>query len=51
GLAVGFWKDEQELSAQRKVQRRFEPKMSAARRDELYAGWQRAVERSKGWAV
>jgi glycerol kinase len=29
---------------------RFEPRMSADRRDALYAGWQRAVERSRGWA-
>jgi len=51
GLAVGFWKNEQELSAQLKVERRFQPSMSASRRDELYSGWQRAVERSKGWAT
>jgi len=50
GLAVGFWKDEHELSAQLMVERRFEPSMPASRRDELYAGWQRAVECSKGWA-
>ncbi|MCG8592410.1 MAG: glycerol kinase GlpK [Proteobacteria bacterium] len=28
---------------------RFEPSLSADRRDALYAGWQRAVERAKGW--
>jgi len=50
GLAVGFWKSEQELSAQRGVERRFEPTMPTSRRDGLYAGWQRAVERAKGWA-
>jgi glycerol kinase len=50
GLAVGFWKNQQELSSQLKVDRRFEPAMIASRRDKLYAGWQRAVERSKGWA-
>ncbi len=51
GLATGFWKDERELSAQLKIARRFEPGMDAARREELYAGWQRAVERAKGWAL
>jgi len=51
GLAAGFWKDEHELTPQLKVERRFEPLMPASRRHELYAGWQRAVERSKGWAV
>ena len=51
GLATGFWKDEQELAAQLKVAKRFEPLMPASRRDELYAGFERAVERAKGWAV
>ncbi len=50
GLATGFWKDEGELTAQLKIARRFEPRMEAAQRDELFAGWQRAVERAKGWA-
>jgi len=51
GLATGFWNDEQELSRQLKIARRFEPTMSESHRDELYAGWQRAVERAKGWAI
>jgi len=50
GLVTGFWKDEQELSVQLKIGRRFEPTMSESRREALYAGWQRAVERAKGWA-
>jgi glycerol kinase len=50
GLATGFWKNEPELSSQLKIDRRFEPAMDASRREELYAGWQRAVERAKGWA-
>ena len=50
GLATGFWKDEQALSAHLKIARRFEPAMKESRREELYAGWQRAVERAKGWA-
>jgi len=50
GLAVGFWKDETELSPQLRVSRRFEPGMDATRREELYTGWRRAVERAKGWA-
>jgi glycerol kinase len=51
GLATGFWKDQRELASQLKVDRRFEPAMEASRREELYAGWQRAVERAKGWAL
>jgi len=50
GLATGFWKNEEELKHQLKIGRRFEPALDAARREELYAGWQRAVERAKGWA-
>ncbi len=50
GLATGFWKDEEELSAQLKIARRFEPFMPATRREELFTGWQQAVERAKGWA-
>ncbi len=50
GLATGFWKGEEELSRQLKIARRFEPAMKESRREELYAGWQRAVERAKGWA-
>jgi len=49
GLATGFWKDEQELSRQLKIVRRFDPAMDPARREELYGGWLRAVERAKGW--
>ncbi|MBZ5544665.1 MAG: glycerol kinase GlpK [Acidobacteriia bacterium] len=50
GLATGFWKDEQELTAQLKVAKRFEPLMPTSRREELYAGFERAIERAKGWA-
>ena len=50
GLAVGFWKDESALPGGGRAVTRFEPRMSADRRDALYAGWRRAVERSRGWA-
>ena len=49
GLAVGFWTDLNELEAVRSVDSVFEPQMPQAERDELYAGWLRAVERSRGW--
>ncbi len=51
GLSTGFWQDEGELAAHLKVGRRFEPAIDVSRREELYAGWQRAVERAKAWAV
>ncbi|HEY63199.1 MAG TPA: glycerol kinase GlpK [Caldilineae bacterium] len=50
GLAVGVWSGQDEIAAQWQVDREFSPGMSAAERDRLYAGWQRAVERARGWA-
>lgn len=50
GLAVGFWKDKEEIQNNRAVERIFTPQMSQERRDELYSGWKKAVECSKGWA-
>ncbi|MCY3715710.1 MAG: glycerol kinase GlpK [Chloroflexi bacterium] len=50
GLAVGFWASQAEIAGQWQSQRRFEPTMSADQRESLYAGWQRAVERARGWA-
>jgi hypothetical protein len=49
GLATGFWKDQDELVDTFELDCRFEPTIDQARRDELYAGWQRAVERVKDW--
>ena len=50
GLAVGYWKDGAEVAANWQVDRTFEPSMPRARVDALVAGWEKAVERSKGWA-
>jgi len=44
GLAVGFWKDEKEISSQWRAERRFEPAMKRSTRDRLYDGWRAAVE-------
>ena len=49
GLAVGFWSSKEEILQRRETERLFEPAMSAGQRDELYAGWKKAVERAKGW--
>lgn len=49
GLAVGFWKDKEELSAKWHLEQRFEPKMSNLERDSLYKGWLKAVQRSFDW--
>ena len=49
GLAVGFWKSEDEIAAMWQLDRRFEPNKDPAEREKLIAGWQRAVERSRRW--
>ena len=51
GLAVGFWDGVGELAAQNRVERRFEPTLSESQRNAMYRGWQRAVERARGWAT
>jgi glycerol kinase len=50
GLAVGYWKNTDDIRANWRVDRRFEPQMSRERAAELTAGWDKAVKRSKGWA-
>ena len=49
GLAVGFWKDQQEIAAQRQVDRRFTPAMKPTARKHLLAGWGKALARAKNW--
>jgi glycerol kinase len=49
GLAVRFWASEEEIAAQWRCERRFEPAMDAGRRAELLARWGRAVERARAW--
>ncbi|MGA8262271.1 MAG: glycerol kinase GlpK [Arenicellales bacterium] len=48
GLAVGFWADRDEIARQWNIDRVFEPQMTSDHRDDLYAGWRRAIERAKG---
>src|SRR5262249_42617916 len=45
GLAVGFWKNDKEISSQWRAERLFEPAMKRSTRDRLYDGWRAAVER------
>jgi glycerol kinase len=49
GLAVGFWKDQQEIAAQWQADRRFTPAMKPAARKKLTAGWTKALARAKNW--
>ena len=47
GLAVGYWKDQQEIAAQWQVDRRFSAAMRGGERKRLTAGWQQALGRAK----
>ncbi|MFS0881759.1 glycerol kinase GlpK [Metabacillus niabensis] len=44
GLAVGYWKDQAEISNQWKRERLFEPQMDSEVRTQLYNGWKKAVQ-------
>ncbi|MBO0473088.1 glycerol kinase [Enterococcus sp. DIV0840] len=43
GLAVGFWKDLDEIKAFTHHGKRFEPQITEDKRNDLYDGWKRAV--------
>ena len=50
GLAVGFWKDTDELKKQWKQSRRWNPTSTTEERAVGYAGWKKAIERTLNWA-
>ena len=50
GLAVGLWKNTEEIQNNRAVERVFEPQMDEAKRNKIYDGWKKAVQCSMGWA-
>ena len=49
GLAVGFWKDTQQVARNFKVRKKFTPRMPFKQRESLYRKWKRAVERARRW--
>jgi glycerol kinase len=49
GIAVGYWQ-QADLLAKWHLDAKFEPNMSESVRNEHYRGWQKAVERTMGWA-
>ena len=50
GLAVGYWKDKEEVRKNWAIDRTFEPQISDEKREEMVNGWKKAVSRSFGWA-
>ena len=51
GLAVGVWKDLNEIRELWSEAERFQPKMDPSVRDKNWAGWKKAITRSLGWTV
>jgi len=49
GLAVGFWKDYDELRANWGKDKEWKPRMNANLREGLYSGWKKAVTRTFNW--
>ena len=49
GLAAGFWKDQQQITTNYTVEKKFIPRMSSKQKESLYRKWKMAVERAMGW--
>lgn len=50
GLAVGFWKDKEEIRKHWKIDRRFRTKIEQEQREKLVKGWRKAVRCALYWA-
>ncbi len=49
GIAVGYWKDQEEIAAQWLNEKTFEPKMDKTESDRLYKGWEKAVKATRAF--
>lgn len=50
GLAVGYWKDMNEISGQWQIEKTFDPQMEASQKNDLIKGWERAVKAVTAWS-
>jgi glycerol kinase len=50
GLAIGFWSSLDELRDKAVIEREFTPQCADEEKEKLYAGWKKAVERTRDWA-
>ncbi|MET0392738.1 MAG: glycerol kinase GlpK [Chitinophagaceae bacterium] len=50
GLAVGYWKNTDDIRRQWQLEREFSPAITGEKRTELVKGWHRAVKASIAWA-
>jgi glycerol kinase len=51
GLAVGYWRDQNEVTNNWVLEREFTPQMAPAEREDRYTLWKKAVERSLDWVA
>ncbi|XZF75795.1 glycerol kinase GlpK [Bacillus sp. AL-1R] len=49
GLAVGYWENQETISKQWNMDKRFKPEMQNEKREELYSGWKKAIEATKAF--
>lgn len=49
GLAVGFWSSKEEIAKKWAVSEKYTPSLEEDKKEKLYKGWKKAVERAKGW--
>ena len=49
GLAVGYWKSQTDIARQWQADKRFKPGMKPAARNQIAAGWVKALSRAKRW--
>ncbi|MCR8745050.1 glycerol kinase GlpK [Romboutsia lituseburensis] len=50
GLAVGFFKDKEEIKSKWAVDKEFNPRIDEEKRIKLYKGWKKSVSRALMWA-
>ena len=50
GLATGYWENKEDIRKNWGVDRKFEPQMSAERREKAIGGWKKAVKTAIFWA-
>lgn len=49
GLAVGFWKDKEEIREKWSLDKVFGPTMEEVKKEKFYRGWKKAVGRAVDW--
>lgn len=50
GLAVGYWKDKEEIKENWALNKTFKPDMDQSKREKLISGWEKAVKHAYNWA-